>query len=408
MAIQSFALTDIGNVRKHNEDFFVLDDNLGLYIVCDGMGGHCAGEVASRMVGESLQQLLQKDQGILQEYSTSALLDLREKIKHHLEDFVMETCQKVWDESHRVEQKKGMGTTLAMALVSGQNAFIVHIGDSRVYLIRESQLHQLTEDHSLVNELLKNGTITPDEAATHPKRNVIMRAIGMGPAVTPDILHLELKGGDQLLLCSDGLTGHLGNNEILNFLKPTLKDSVANLISEVKKRGAKDNVTALMISMGGDSSPRQKEHTGLVNKKLQTLGKIPLFSEFNFNQLSKILEILEVKIYPVGMVLITEDTVGDSMFIILQGSANVTKNGHRLNTLRPGHYFGEMALIDDAPRSATVTSLESVKCLTLERTKLFNLLKKDMDVANKIYWFFLNTLNKRLRLIEQELVKLKS
>ena len=186
MRVSVGAATDIGQVREGNEDSYLLV--APLYAVADGMGGHRGGEVASSLALETVQGLFERHEGTLS-------------------DQVVQANRAVFERSQNDRSVSGMGTTLTAALIDGDEVHFVHVGDSRAYLLRDGQLTQLTEDHTLVHRMVVEGEITPAEAETHPHRSILTRALGVDENVEVDEGEVEVQGGDRILLCTDGLTG---------------------------------------------------------------------------------------------------------------------------------------------------------------------------------------------------------
>ncbi|MBM3225893.1 MAG: serine/threonine-protein phosphatase [Candidatus Tectomicrobia bacterium] len=188
MRITASGRTDVGRQRDHNEDACLLDADLGLYIVCDGMGGHAAGEIASQETVRLVRDTIHRRKILIGEYQKSPTFEQRTQVLRLVEEAIQAACGHVYAMGQIDEAKKGMGTTIAMLLTLGEGAIIAHVGDSRVYLIRDQQAHQLTEDHSLVWHMLKTGRLTQEEAATWPYANVITRCVGSKPSVQVDTL----------------------------------------------------------------------------------------------------------------------------------------------------------------------------------------------------------------------------
>jgi serine/threonine protein phosphatase PrpC len=228
------ALSDRGRVRQQNEDSIGAFPEFGLWVVADGMGGHAAGDVASRIIVEEMGSL-----GV-----PISAQDQRARVLERLD----RAHGRILNHS-RDSGLGGAGSTVAALLLYGSELACVWAGDSRVYLMREGRLTQLTRDHSEVALMVAAGTLTEDQARTAPRRNVITRAIGIGQAVEPDIATGVIKDGDRLLLCSDGLTEHLTDAEIAAFMGRGLAaEGVANaLINETLQRGARDNVSVIVV-----------------------------------------------------------------------------------------------------------------------------------------------------------------
>jgi protein phosphatase len=248
MAIRAAGMTDVGCVRKHNEDSFLAAPELGLYVVADGLGGHAAGEVASRIVVERVAQFVgettEKDRTWPLEYDTGLSFD-----GNRLKVALLLSDQAIADDIRRNPERETMGSTVVACLMSGEKATLAHVGDSRAYLLRTDGIHQVTRDHSWVAEQVANGILTPSEARVHPFRNVITQALGNGGDLEIEIQELELGKSDRLLLCSDGLSGMVGDAQIWDIVNqsPDLQTAVESLISTARNNGGEDNITAVLV-----------------------------------------------------------------------------------------------------------------------------------------------------------------
>ncbi len=241
--MQSWGLTDPGCVRKQNQDAFrieQLDRNTLLCVVCDGMGGAKSGNVASSLAVEVFAEEIRR---CWKPGMASDRIDqmLRSAVK--LANFT------VYDQAAQIEEFSGMGTTLVAALVRDGNATLVNVGDSRVYGINRSGIHLLTKDHSLVQMMVDRGDLTPEVAKSYPGKNLITRAIGTEPLVMCDIYHKEVSKGDYLLLCTDGLSNVMDDQEILfEVVHGVNKQHCCHrLLAIAKNRGAPDNVTSVLV-----------------------------------------------------------------------------------------------------------------------------------------------------------------
>jgi protein phosphatase len=227
------AVTDPGRTRRHNEDSYVIEPPL--FAIADGMGGAQAGEVASRLATAALKEG-QPDAGGEQRIS----------------DLIQEANRRVYDRSSSDPNTSGMGTTITVALVENDYVSFGHVGDSRAYLIRDAQMEQLTEDHSLVNELLKTGRLSREEAETHPQRSVITRALGTDPDVDVDTFSVRAESGDLFLLCSDGLTDMVSEESILDVVERNREDidaALRALVREANRGGGQDNITVVAFEI---------------------------------------------------------------------------------------------------------------------------------------------------------------
>ncbi|MBU9712466.1 Stp1/IreP family PP2C-type Ser/Thr phosphatase [Evansella tamaricis] len=234
--------TDVGQVRPHNEDdgaFAIGENGLLLALVADGMGGHQAGDVASKMTKE---YLLSKWQEMNTVFSPK-------EAEKWLEDSIHEVNEHIFTHSKENVQCEGMGTTLVAAICSDQFVTVAHVGDSRIYMKTSAGLKQMTADHSLVGELVRSGQITEDEAMHHPRKNVILRALGTEESIKVDVNTIDWDPGSYLLLCSDGLTDKLSDHEIDEELSKdvSLEMMADRLIEMANERGGEDNVTITLL-----------------------------------------------------------------------------------------------------------------------------------------------------------------
>jgi serine/threonine protein phosphatase PrpC len=238
------AVTDPGRTRRHNEDAYVIDPPL--FAIADGMGGAQAGEVASRLATAALKEGGANGGG-----------------ERRIADLIQQANRRVYDRSSSDPNTSGMGTTITVALVEDDQVAFGHVGDSRAYLIRDAQMEQLTEDHSLVNELLKTGKLSPEEAETHPQRSVITRALGTDPDVDVDTFSVRAESGDLFLLCSDGLTDMVSEDSILDVVERNRDDiegALRALVKAANRGGGQDNITvvafeiaAVVLASDGDT-----------------------------------------------------------------------------------------------------------------------------------------------------------
>lgn len=241
--MQTWALTDPGCVRKQNQDAYhieKLDRNTTLCVVCDGMGGAKSGNIASSLASDVFVQEIRRCYG--------SGMD-QEKIDQMLSGAVKLANFTVFDQASQFEEFDGMGTTLVAVLIRGRHVTVVNVGDSRAYCIDEDGIRQLTVDHSLVQMMVDRGELTAEMARTYPGKNLITRAIGTEPMVDSDIFHLEVKKGNFLLLCSDGLSNMMDEQEMLFEVVHGVKKQFCceRLLNIAKNRGAPDNVTSVLV-----------------------------------------------------------------------------------------------------------------------------------------------------------------
>ena len=253
MAIEALysAKSDQGLKRPNNEDCFAVDHALGLYVVCDGMGGGNAGEVASRMAIDTILDRMRRaahDPALYANESTDPNLS---PATNQLASALRIANETIHQASWTNPKYAGMGTTVVAALLSDRHLSIAHVGDSRLYLIRDGTIQALTMDHSWVAEQVARGYMTEEEAEQSPKRNIVTRALGVERAIDVDLTELPLSNGDLLLLCSDGLTRGIHSRDILHALERDgeLEEKTDRLITLANQAGGEDNITVLLVSI---------------------------------------------------------------------------------------------------------------------------------------------------------------
>jgi serine/threonine protein phosphatase PrpC len=242
-------LTDLGRKRKGNEDALFVDDELGLYVVADGMGGHAAGEVASQEAVETIYGMVKRGLAKCQPLHDPVSDDEVRSACRLMESAVQAATYMVFSMAELDRGKTGMGTTISALLISGDYAITAQVGDSRIYRVYGEELEQLTEDHTLIAWQLKQGLITPQEATVSPHRNVITRAVGNREYVEVDTRILGLAAGDRFLLCSDGLHGYLQELDIVPIVQLGGQPAVKRFIDLANERGGKDNITAVLVEL---------------------------------------------------------------------------------------------------------------------------------------------------------------
>lgn len=247
LVVEVAGKTDVGCVRANNEDNFGFDSRYGIFVVCDGMGGQAAGEVASKMGVDVLLDYFRNE--ILPEATHSANGQNSSAGAHSLLNAIQLANRKIYRAGQEQNGRNGMGSTIVAALVRGNSLAIANVGDSRIYLVRQNTIQQLTQDHSWVMEQVRRGYITLEQAQKSEMQNVILRALGSEEAVEADIEDLVAVPNDLLLMSSDGLTRHVSDEEILAIVERSrdLQETCSQLVEMAKARGGDDNITCLLI-----------------------------------------------------------------------------------------------------------------------------------------------------------------
>ena len=398
MRVQGFGKTDVGRKRSHNEDFVMLAPDLGLFMVCDGMGGHAAGEVASETAARAVKKHLLENKRVIDEFDDSA--PARDALLRVVDEAVQRASKEVYALATSEKGKAGMGTTLTMVLCTTTVGVMGHVGDTRLYMLRAGRLHQLSEDHTYINEMLRRGMATAADLKNGPYANVITRAVGIQANVRVDTLCFDILPGDTFLLCSDGLTKHLENSdEIARVLGNDSSASIApQLIDLANARGGTDNISAVVLrseAEEGDNSI-DRNRTTEVNLKIDTLRDIALFKHLDMGELCKVLNVARAQEVEKGEVVLREGEAGESLYAILEGKFVVTRGGQPICWLERGAHFGEMALFNNRPRSATITTLEKARVLIMDRARFNELITKEPQLGVKLLWAFSQVLSLRL------------
>jgi PPM family protein phosphatase len=246
--VLSAGLTDVGRKRNHNEDSYLIDDEIQLYVVADGMGGHAGGGTASRIAVETIDRELRRAwEAEDSPFQASGPLQ-DSPLPEVLRSAVEGACLAIFRAAQDDPRLQGMGTTVISLLVKDDHALFGHVGDSRAYLVRDNLIQQISEDHSLVNEQIKAGMITPEEAKHSRYKNIITRSVGVEAEVQVDVMGLLTEPGDIFLLCSDGLANLVEDSELFDYArKYPLQELPAKLVELANERGGEDNITVVVV-----------------------------------------------------------------------------------------------------------------------------------------------------------------
>ncbi len=247
MHIRSAGQSDVGKVREKNEDAFLCRDALGLYVVADGMGGHVGGKTASNLAVQTIEASLA---GVAADSSSSYT-----HLPRQLAGAVRAACTAIYDRAQIERELRGMGTTCTLLLLRADRAVVAHVGDSRCYLIRNNRPTLITDDHSLVNEQIKSGLLSPEQAASSRLKNIITRSVGFERDVAVDTFSMPIEPDDIYLLCSDGLTNMVQEREVASCIEAhPLAEVPERLIALANSRGGDDNVTVVCVQAGAEAS----------------------------------------------------------------------------------------------------------------------------------------------------------
>ncbi|MRG93472.1 cyclic nucleotide-binding domain-containing protein [Polyangium spumosum] len=398
LSVTSQAATHVGRKRKRNEDSHLVDPDLGLYVVADGMGGQAAGDVASRRAVDVARAYVADRVEVLIRFAESPTQENRIAAQELVASAIQAACADLWAMAENDPKLRGMGTTMVCFAVAGDRAVVGHVGDSRAYLVRDGIANRLTEDHTIVAASIKNGTMTKEQAKVSALRSVLTRAVGTQESVQVDTLLVEIMTGDVFLICSDGFYGYVEDEEVPTLCEGAPEGLAERLIDVANERGGRDNITAIVLSFSGATAEEPEALT-----KHEALRGIPLFMHLTYREQAEILAISEVKGYPAGAAIVTEGEPGEDLYVILRGRVAVEKDNVAITSILTGGYFGEMGLVDDSKRSATVRALEPTRTMVITRADMMNVMRREPVLAVKLLWSFVQGLSQRLRTVNTEL-----
>ena len=405
MKFQVAGSSDIGITRKENQDAYVIDKKLSLLVLCDGVGGHAAGSIASSLGVKIFREAIEARAELIEHYRSDPSLKNRRALAGLLQNAALAANYEIHLQSMREPAKKGMATTLVALLLLDDFALLAHVGDSRAYLVRADGVHQLTEDHQFGVEMLTAGQWTPEQVAKSPHSRILTRAVGMHPTLKIDTLQVELRAGDRFLLCTDGFYRYADGEKLRTFVEGDPAAAVPRMIDFAKKSGGEDNITVIALSLEPKAEPKRVEATAAIDvlQKTELLTSVPLFRFMGFNEIAKLLSIAEVRTIGTGDILVREGDPSEHLYIIAAGRVEVLHADKRLTFREKGDVIGEMGVFDKAPRAATLRAVDRTQLIQIAQVELLNLFRKEQLISLKFIWALNGILTKRLRSATQEL-----
>lgn len=393
MALEAFGLTDVGRERTSNEDAHHCNPSDGLFIVCDGMGGHAAGEVASAHTVNTIVQTIQAMRPTLAEITAGRVG--AEVLGAALRAAIERACGELYALGRNDESRRGMGSTCTALAIAGRRAVLAHVGDSRCYLLRGGQLTQISNDHTYVAEAVRQGVLKPEEAATSPYGNVITRAVGPQETVIVDVVAFDLGPGDTLMLCSDGLHQYLESEaELAGILsRSSLENAVRSLTSLANERGGSDNITTVMLRVPATETNGAELGT---LAGIEALRHVDLLRDLTMAEVIRLCQAFVPRDVPAGEVLIREGEPGEDFYVLVEGSVEIYRGQQLMAVLHKGSHFGDIALVAERPRTASVRAATPCRLLTTRRSALYPFLEREPMLAAKFFWKLAQVLSLRL------------
>lgn len=393
MALEAFGLTDVGRERTSNEDAYHCDPALGLFVVCDGMGGHAAGEVASAHTVRSLVETLRGMSPTLAEIANGKVGS--EVLGAAMRSAIERACGELYALGKSDPQRRGMGSTCTALAIAGRRAVLAHVGDSRCYLLRNGQLTQISSDHTYVAEAVRQGVLRPEDAASSPYGNVITRAVGPQETVIVDVVGFDLGPGDTLMLCSDGLHQYLQSDDELSGIlsRSSLESAARSLTSLALERGGSDNITTLVLRV--PNAPLGTSEIAPL-EGIEALRHVDLLRDLTMAEVIRLCQAFTPREVQAGEVLIREGEPGEDFFVLVEGAVEVYRGQQRMAVLEKGSHFGDIALVAERPRTASVRAATPCRLLTTRRSALYPFLEREPMLAAKFFWKLAQTLGLRL------------
>lgn len=387
---ESVAATHKGN-RGHNEDAVLRLPKVPVFAVADGMGGPGAGDIAAGIVLDIVKQrselLNTANLKVGDDRSTNARLGLGRVF----DDLFNASSREVQRESTRL-QRPGMGSTLCVATIVRNYAYVAHVGDSRAYLWREGRLTKLTEDHTIAELHLRRGKITREEYEQSPDRRVLYQVLGAGIEVDSDLAEVRLAGGDLLLLTSDGIPRAIHDDLISTSIKPDdLKGTLQRIFEAALAAGAPDNLAAVLLALESEVGDEPIEAV------LDVMRDVFLFKDMTQPELLTVAPYLEEIVYDTGATIVTEGEVAQGLYIVVSGAVRMTRGKTTLLDVRPGGYFGELALARQPAKLATVRAMSATRVFVLTRDRFHELLRQKPELGARVAVALLEAVGERLR-----------
>ena len=381
LRLAAWGVTDVGRVREANEDAHHVDAQGEVFICADGMGGQAAGEVASRMAVEGFLTLLSRPgwKPVRDRWLEDPTLDNRRAVQDFLVAAVQKTHAAIFQRSQQERDKRGMGTTFEALVVAGKGAFLVHVGDSRIYLIRDRNALQVTQDHSLIETMLAAGRGTREELKKSNMKSALVNAMGATPDLAIDVLHFTLTTGDRFVLCTDGLHEYFEDEEELcSVLDQRPGEAGAKRLVELaNERGGKDNITCVLVhveQVAGPPVSRSLKHD------LDALKASPLMQGLTFPEALQMLRFaVEREVRP-GEALPRITTGDDTGYMVLDGEVVVSEE----RTLGPGQLAHAAALVGETSLDGFPHAPRGARVLAIRRNDFLGLAKDHPSLGVKL------------------------
>ena len=393
--IQAFGATHVGQVRSRNEDKYLIDASINLFIVCDGMGGHAAGDVASdlasRLVGTYLREHRQ------QIASAGNRPDGDYQVLRLAEQAVEHASTQLYQMARSDTDCSGMGTTLTLLVIVGDKGVMAHVGDSRLYLRRNQKVHQLSSDHTLANELVQGGMLSPQDSRESRYNHILTRSIGPQTSVEVETLLFDLLPGDVFLLCTDGLTKYVDEeDEILEVLSHEITEqSARQLVETANRKGGADNITVIVVEV----QPRPDAavlNSDEFQRRLDVMKSVFLFRGLSLSRLMRLMNIAKCQQYQAGERIFSEGETGRQLSIVLSGTVT-----YGPTTYRAGDSFGEASVFCDERMHFDLVAEQAVELLSIEGADFQALTRRFPKLGRRLLSVLARHLSEQLQIARE-------
>lgn len=403
MKIKGRGRSEVGKVRSNNEDRFFCDPDRGIFVVADGVGGKPGGEVASETVVNSVRERADEFHQLLADRSEELTSVEREEIFGHLQQAFREINSEVFRIGRRRQYPAGIATTADWMILGANSAFILHVGDSRIYLLRDEEIFRLTRDHTFTEHLHDHPQLLEQYKEPEKYSNILTRSVGSSMHVEIDTIFVELEEGDRFLMCTDGITDYFGGAEILNFARGRDDEEfIHELARAANDSGGKDNLTAVTVRVApaaeSDFSRGATRYDTF--QRVRCLQSLDLFADLEMQEILKVLRFVHARPCEDGEEVVSRGDQVDGIYVVMEGNLSVQIEGREINQIQTGEHFGEFALFGDPVRSADVKALAPSYLLYISGESLRKLVREDPILGNKL----LTRLLARMSRLIQELV----
>lgn len=376
---------DIGRKRDRNEDAFLVDNDLGLYLVCDGLGGHAAGEIASKRAAEMVKQIVEREQTMVEELRDESVPDSR--IIRFIESVVQGVCAEIHRLAGSRPEYSKMATTLTALLVLGDRAVMGHVGDSRLYIVRDGEAYQLSDDHTFANDMLRMGILDEQKARDSQYAHALTRSVGTHEIVMVDTLLFDLLPDDLLVLCTDGFSRYLElPSDLAGLVDASGRHATpSRLVQWASDRGGIDNISVVLVeaSLGDDDDEELRRSSA--KKRMAVLKHMPPFRDLFLRELMRVASTIEVSDIGKGEIVMQQGAPCADYCLVLKGSMSLDRSGCEPRMLKSGDTFGLEALLGDRPALATVRAAEDSRLLRIPRAKFDRICHHRPRMGQKIF-----------------------